>query len=136
MVISICATIYWYLDEYNMLKLFLPFQFGESLDNMYTNSRVFRSVACLMSPGLKSASSPTPGRQSLTSPVQSPQHLQISLRFLASYRTLIYLFIFWLFCQMTSMSTVLVVLLWILVLGAMVLCHLTSRHEKSVINSR
>lgn len=102
---------------------------------MYTNSRIFRSVACLMSPGLKSASSATPGRQSSTSPVQSPQHLQISLRFLASYRTLIYLFIFWLFCKMTSMSTVLVILLWILVLSAMALCHLTSRREKSLIYS-
>lgn len=126
----------WYLVEYNILKLFLHLQFGKSLDNMYTNSRFFRSVACLMSPGLKSASSPTPVRQSSTSPVQSLQHLQISLRFLASYRTLIYLFIFWLFFQLTSMNTVLVILLWLLVLSAMVLCHLTTRHERKFINSR
>lgn len=127
---------YWYLVEYNILKLFLHFQFGKRLDNMYTNSRLFRSVACLMSPGLKSASSPTPVRQSSTTPVQSSQHLQISLRFLASYRTLIYLFIFWLFCQVISMNSVLLILLWILVLGTMVVLHLTPHHEKSLINSR
>ena len=127
---------FWYLVEYNILTLFFHFQFGKYLDNMYTNSRLFRSVACLMSPGLKSASSPTPVRQSSMSPVQSPQHLQISLRFLASYRTLIYLFIFWLFFQLTSMNTVVVILLWILVLSVMVLCHLTPRHEKNFIDSR
>lgn len=130
---------YWYLGNYNILKLFLHFQFGKSLDNMYRNSRLFRRVACLMSPGVKSESSTTPARQSSTSPVQSPQHqlhLQISLRFLASYKTLIYLFVFWLFCQVKSMNTVLVILLWILVLGAMVLFHLTPRHEKSLIDRR
>lgn len=130
---------YWYLVNYIILKLFLHFQFGKSLDNMYTNSRFFRSVACLMSPGVKSASSTTPAGQSSTSPAHSPQHqlhLQISLRFLASYKTLIYLFVFWLFCEVKSMNTVLVILLWILVLGAMVLCHLTPRHEKSLINRR
>lgn len=118
------------------LSTHLNEKFGKRLDNMYTNSRLFRSVACLMSPGLKSASSPTPVRQSSTTPVQSSQHLQISLRFLASYRTLIYLFIFWLFCQVISMNSVLLILLWILVLGTMVVLHLTPHHEKSLINSR
>lgn len=128
-----------------LVRLFYKFsthlneKFGKSLDNMYTNSRLFRSVACLMSPGVKAATSTTPARQSSTSPVQSPQHqlhLQISLRFLASYKTLIYLFVFWFFCQVKSMNTVLVILLWILVLGAMVLFHLTPRHEKSLIDRR
>ncbi|XP_078362713.1 sphingomyelin phosphodiesterase 4-like isoform X2 [Oculina patagonica] len=119
------------------LSTHLNKKFGKSLDNMYTNSRLFRNVACMMSPALKSASSPTQSRQPSTSPVHSPQsQLQISLRFLASYKTLIYLFIFWLFCRVTSMNTVLVILLWLIVLVTMVLYHLTPRHKKSLINSR
>ncbi|KAJ7372163.1 sphingomyelin phosphodiesterase 4, neutral membrane (neutral sphingomyelinase-3) [Desmophyllum pertusum] len=121
------------------LSTHLNKKFGKSLENMYTKSRLFRRVACLMSPALKSASSSTPSRQPSTSPAHSPLdqlHLQISLRFFASYRTLIYLFLFWLFCHVTPINTVLVILLWILVLVTMLLCHLTPRHEKSLIYSR
>ena len=104
------------------------------MEKTYTTSRLFRSVACYLSPALKTASLPTPSNHPSTSPLHSPQRQlepQISLRFLASYRTLIYLFIFWLFCRITSLNTLLVVLLWILLLAVMLLYHLRPRYEKN-----
>lgn len=104
------------------------------MEKTYTTSRLFKSVACYLSPALKKASLPTPSNHPSTSPLHSPQRQlepQISLRFLASYRTLIYLFIFWLFCRITSLNTLLVVLLWILLLAVMLLYHLRPRYEKN-----
>lgn len=109
-------------------------KFGRTLEKTYTTSRLFRSVACYLSPALKTASLPTPSNHPSTSPLHSPQRQlepQISLRFLASYRTLIYLFMFWLFCRITSLNTLLVVLLWILLLAVMLLYHLRPRYEKN-----
>ncbi|XP_022790636.1 sphingomyelin phosphodiesterase 4-like [Stylophora pistillata] len=113
--------------------------FGKSLDKLYINSRLFRQAACFFSPALKSLSSSTPSRQSSTSPSRSPQEpiqLQISLRVFASYRTLLYLFLLWLFFHLTSMNVFLVILLWILVLITIVLNHLTPCHKKSLEKNR
>lgn len=121
------------------LSTHLNEKFGKSLDKLYINSRLFRQAACFFSPALKSLSSSTPSRQSSTSPSRSPQEpiqLQISLRVFASYRTLLYLFLLWLFFHLTSMNVFLVILLWILVLITIVLNHLTPCHKKSLAYSR
>jgi len=121
------------------LSTHLNEKFGKSLERTYTTSRLFRSVACFVSPTLKAASLPTPSRQSSASPLHSLQKQvqpQISLRFLASYRTLFYLFIFWLFCKITSLNTVLIILLWILVLVVMLLYHLRPRYQKGISYSK
>lgn len=121
------------------LSTHLNEKFGKSLDKLYINSRLFRQAACFFSPALKSLSCSTPSRQSSTSPSRSPQEpiqLQISLRVFASYRTLLYLFLLWLFFHLTSMNVFLVILLWILVLITIVLNHLTPRHKKSLAYSR
>ena len=118
---------------------FSHIQFGKSLDKLYIDSRLFRQAACFFSPAVKSLSSTTPSRQSSTSPsqfLQEPVQLQISLRVFASYRTLSYLFVLWLFFRFTSMNVFVVILLWILVLVAIVLNHLTPCHKKSLAYGR
>lgn len=121
------------------LSTHLNKKFGKSLDKLYIDSRLFRQAACFFSPAVKSLSSSTPSRQSSTSPsqfLQEPVQLQISLRVFASYHTLLYLFVLWLFFHFTSMNVFVVILLWILVLVAIVLNHLTPCHKKSLAYGR
>ena len=114
--------------------IFLPHQFGQTLEHVCNRSAFFHSATCHLCPALKAASQ-TAVLGSPVTRVQSPQGTlcpRISLRFLASYQTLIYLLFFYLFCRLLSLDSVLLLPLFILVLFTLVLHHMTPAYGKDM----
>lgn len=116
------------------LSTHLNEKFGKSLENVYASSGAFRNVVGHLSPAVRAAALPTPPRQCSSSSPHSPvRPLQplISLRFLASYRTLFYLFLFWIFCEITPFHFAFVILLWVFLLIVMLIYHLRTPFQKN-----
>ena len=91
------------------------------------------TIACTLSPCLKTPSNIGPG----TSPVSNAQshHVvrnpRISLRFLASYKTMFYFILLYLLCKIFSLNSLTILAIFILVLFFSVLGHVCPKHHEN-----
>ncbi|XP_031557329.1 sphingomyelin phosphodiesterase 4-like [Actinia tenebrosa] len=109
---------------------YLNSKIGDHLHQTYNNTGYLSTIACTLSPCLKTPSHNGPG----TSPVSNAQTChavrdpRISLRFLASYKTMFYLIMLYLLCKVFSLKSLTILALFILVLFFSFMGHVCPKH--------
>lgn len=116
------------------------FQIGDRLYRLYSTPGLLSSIACKLSPCLKQKSpdlhnkEPSTPSHNTTVPTTSSQSSnvptpRISLRFLASYKTMFYFMIFYMLCKLFSLGPLMTLALFILVLFFSVLSNVCPVYE-------
>ncbi|EDO39314.1 predicted protein [Nematostella vectensis] len=103
---------------------------GDTLQNVYNHPGLLGNLACTVSPAVKTS----PTRSALgASPITSPRRghrPRLSLRYLASYRTMFYLFLLYIVCWLLNIGSLGTFLVFVFVLLGSVIAHVGPAYER------